>query len=364
MRFPDVLMAPPELPTARDAQHRPIGASLDAHAEAMRTNKFAYSGDNDSPVEIYAERYHRVNTSFDARGTEGSWGYAGAAVNSGSSVADTGASISGFMLYVRSAEDFNYPYTFRVRVTGGAVIRGANSSYGIERDVPWNRPRCPAVATRKSATEWEITVYGEDSVGVWLSPATYGAEVDISAAPAITPVTNVAYQPEYTGGSAPTQEVGKQMAALVLPGDLADSGAETRRLYEQQIAGLLPAPVAVRTGAPRVMVVASHPNESTALLVDAIRAATGYAVDLFYAWELRRGIAVNTLRVSGGGAIHSFADAINAVVSGVQVTKFIPGAGNTSRAVHEDCSYDLVVWDSAEACRTSRTLNRRSTAAA
>jgi hypothetical protein len=347
VRFPDVLMAPPELPTARDAQHRPIGASLDAHAEAMRTNKFAYSGDNDSPVEIYAERYHRVNTSFDARGTEGSWGYAGAAVNSGSSVADTGASISGFMLYVRSAEDFNYPYTFRVRVTGGAVIRGANSSYGIERDVPWNRPRCPAVATRKSATEWEITVYGEDSVGVWLSPATYGAEVDISAAPAITPVTNVAYQPEYTGGSAPTQEVGKQMAALVLPGDLADSGAETRRLYEQQIAGLLPAPVAVRTGAPRVMVVASHPNESTALLVDAIRAATGYAVDLFYAWELRRGIAVNTLRVSGGGAIHSFADAINAVVSGVRVTKFIPGAGNTSRAVHEDCSYDLVVWDSA-----------------
>ena len=56
---------------------------------------------------------------------------------------------------------------------------------------------------------------------------------------------------------------------------------------------------------------------------------------------------MNTLRVSGGGAIHSFNDAVNAVTSGVRVTRFVPGAGNTSRAVHEDCSYDLVVWDSA-----------------
>lgn len=347
VEFPDVLMPPPEIPDERDRQHRPIGASLDAHAEAIRTNKFRHTGEGGSPVDIYVERYYRVNTSFDAKGTEGSWGYAGAAVNAGSSVADTGAKMYGYMLYIRAAEGFKYPYTFTVRVTGGAVIFGANSSYGVERDVPWDRPPRVASTSRKSSTEWEITVYGDDTVGVWLDVASYGAEVDIASAPAVTPVTNIAYQTEYTGGAAVTNEVGKQMAALVLPGGVAEAGAETRRLYEQQAAGLLPAPVAVRTGAPRVMVIASHPNESTTLLVDAIHAATGYAVDLFYAWELRRGIAVNTLRVSGGGAIHSFNDAVNAVTSGVRVTRFVPGAGNTSRAVHEDCSYDLVVWDSA-----------------
>lgn len=359
VQFPDVLMAYPKGPTEMTEGQTGLTNALDVRADAIRTGKFKYAGDPaTSPVDVYVERFDMMSRDFEARGVDGSWGYASAASLAGSAIADADVYVYGFMLHVRAAPTFRYPYTFTVRVTGGATIRGANSSSGIERDIAWDGPPRGAGVVRKSATEWEITAYGDDTIGVWLDISNYGAEVDICSAPPVTQVTNVAYQNEYTGGAPESQVVGRQAADLVLPGGVEAAGDETRRLYEQQAGGLLPAPVVVRTGQPRVMLIASHPNESTGLLAEAIKAATGYDVDLFYAWELRRGIATNTLRVTGGGAIHSFKDAVDAVTSGVRVTKFIPAPGGASRAVHEDCMYALVVWDSAGGIADLKTVEQ------
>lgn len=359
VQFPDVLMAYPKGPTEMTEGQTGLTNALDIRADAIRAGKFKYTGDPaTSPVDVYVERFDMMSRDFEAQGINGSWGYASAASLAGSAIADADVYVYGFMLHVRAASTFRYPYTFTVRVTGGATIRGANSSSGIEHDIAWDRPPRTAGAVRKSATEWEITAYGDDTIGVWLDVSNYGAEVDICSAPSVTQVTNVAYQNEYTGGAPGSQVVGRQAADLVLPGGVETAGDEARRLYEQQAGGLLPAPVVVRAGQPRVMLIASHPNESTALLSEAIKAATGYDVDLFYAWELRRGIATNTLRVTGGGAVHSFKDAVDAVTSGVRVTKFVPAPGGASRAVHEDCTYALVVWDSAGGIADLKTVEQ------
>jgi len=252
----------------------------------------------------------------------------------------------GFALLcsLRATSALEFPFTYRVDVSGGARITGV-SVQTLAGDHPNHTGQM--TATQVDASSWDITVYSQGTVKVDYQVVPKLTDtVDIANPPAALPIEDVAYRREYVGGLAPSETKGTLIADLVLPGGVDKSIADQMLLYRQRAADLLPDPVVTRSGRNRVLLVASHPSSNTTVLASTIRSATGYDVDIFYAWELRRGIANNVLRTTAGSPIRSFVDLAAAVRKGVRVVRYLP-VDNKNRAVQEDCEYSMVVWDSA-----------------
>lgn len=239
----------------------------------------------------------------------------------------------------------SYPYTYKIRVTGGIIPQSIYATGPLAGGNPHHQK--PVKFTRLDGAEYLVTVNDDGTVDILYDIADKTDTVDINDPPAVIPVGDVAYRQEYTGGvSPPAETVGQLVADLVVPGGVGSVVEEQRTLYRQLAARLLPTPAVVKAGKPRVLLLSSHPSTSNTVLASTIQAATGYPVDTFYAWELRRGISTSPLYVAGGGPIRSFVDMSAAVNAGVRSIKFIP-SGSKQRAVYEVSQYALVVWDSS-----------------
>lgn len=224
-----------------------------------------------------------------------------------------------------------------IRNTGGMIPERIRSSSGC-------------TLRRLNINDWLITCQdGNDSHVHIVSSTPAGVDtLDLNALEgspaqlAITPAYQYAEAGSTSSAAAPAV-----VADLVLPGGAAAASSDQLALYQAQAAGLMPRPAVTLRGPPRVLLIASHPSGAVRELVRSVAAATGYAVDVVYAWELRRGIATNTLQVAGSLApFTSFQAAVDAMRAGVVVTTFMSD-GAQSTVVASLCAYALVVWDSS-----------------